>query len=166
MTALKFKSVMKIYKSNPYIHITKEQASFLKSEWKKPMPVIIRINNEPKKGWKINMMPRGNGNFYLYLHGYVRKASKTKVGDLVKVEITFDDTYRNGPMHPMPLKFSTALDKSPKAKTKWNALIPSRKKEILRYFSQLKSSEAKERNVTKAINALEGKGERFMARDW
>ena len=36
------------------------------------------------------MMPAGNGDFYLYLHGDVRRASQTKVGDLVQVEIAFD----------------------------------------------------------------------------
>lgn len=43
-----------------------------------------------------------SGSFYLYLHGDVRKASTTKVGDRVHVEVSFDAEYRNGPMHPMP----------------------------------------------------------------
>ncbi len=45
------------------------------------------------------MMPIGDGSFYLYLHGSVRKASNTKVGDKVSVEIEFDSEYQNGPMH-------------------------------------------------------------------
>jgi hypothetical protein len=112
------------------------------------------------------MMPVGNGSFYLYLHGEIRKASKTKVGDRVNVEVAFDDTYKSGPMHPMPMWFRTALGKNPRAKRSWQALIPSRKKEILRYFTNLKSDDARKRNLERAINALSGKEIRFMARLW
>jgi hypothetical protein len=36
----------------------------------------------------------GNGSFYLYLHTEIRKASKTKVGDRVEVEVVFDEEYK------------------------------------------------------------------------
>jgi hypothetical protein len=45
-------------------------------------------------------------------------------------------------------------------------LIPSRRKEILRYLSWLKSEEARERNVAKVIRVLSGSKERYMARSW
>jgi hypothetical protein len=48
----------------------------------------------------------------------------------------------------------------------WTALIPSRKKEILRHFSQLKSLDARTRNLSKALHVLSGEAERFMARNW
>ena len=48
----------------------------------------------------------------------------------------------------------------------WEALIPSRKKEILRYFTQLKSQEARERNLEGALRVLLGRKGRFMARAW
>lgn len=53
-----------------------------------------------------------------------------------------------------------------KAAKAWDALIASRKKEILRYFSWLKSPEARGRNVTRALGVLAGKKGRFMARSW
>jgi hypothetical protein len=157
---------MLIRNGNPYVSVRKERAQLLKKGWKKPMPVLVRVNGLPKEAWRINMMPVGNGDFYLYLHGYVRKASNTNVGDRVTVEVTFDDTYRNGPQHPMPIWFEEALANNAKAKLTWEGLIPSRKKEILRYFSWLKSDEAKKRNLKRAIEVLSGKGGRFMARDW
>ncbi len=163
---MKFKSVIKIIGFNPYILISKFQATKLKHGWKKPMPVLIRINNQPKNYWRINMMPIGDGRFYLYLAGVVRKASKTKVGDKVSVEVKFDDKYKNGPMHRMPEWFLRPLNKNSKAKMAWQALIPSRKKEILRYLSWLKSKEARDRNVAKAIDVLSGKKGRYMARTW
>lgn len=81
------------------------------------------------------MMPAGDGSFYLYLNGDVRKASGTAVGDRVRVEIEFDAAYKNGPQHPMPRWFRQALAENPLASKNWTALPPSRKKEILRYFA-------------------------------
>ena len=114
----------------------------------------------------INLLPTGTGAFYLYLHGDVRRVSDTKVGDLVRVAIAFDNAYRNGPMHPMPSWFRGPLAKNVKANKAWKALIPSRQKEILRYFSWLKSPQARERNVARAIHVLSGNKGRFMARSW
>lgn len=164
--ALQFISSIQIREGNPYVLVTKDQAEDLQKEWKKPMPVIIQINGQPVPPWHINMMPVGNGDFYLYLHGDVRTASNTKVGDTVTVAISFDSAYVNGPQHPMPSWFSDALSKDVAAKKNWDALIPSRQKEILRYFSWLKSDEAVERNKEKAIHVLSGNPGRFMARSW
>lgn len=166
MSSLSFPSTIQIRDGNPYVLVNAKRVQTLKKHWRKPMPVLIQINGQPTKPWRINMMPVGNGDFYLYLHGDVRKASHTKVGDRVNVDIHFDTAYRNGPMHPMPSWFQKELDTHAKAKKAWDALIPSRKKEILRYFSWLKSQEARTRNVERAIRVLSGKKERFMARDW
>lgn len=160
------RSLIEIRDGNPYILIKKEIAQKIKPDWKKPLPVVIKVNGKPDIPWHINMMPVGNGDFYLYLHGDVREASHTKVGNTVDVEISFDTTYQNGPMHPMPDWFRDALNKNNIAEKNWNLLIPSRKKEILRYFSWLKSPEAKERNLTKALHVLSGGQGRFMARSW
>ncbi len=166
MTTLTFQSIIQIYNGNPYVLISAERAKKLKESWKKPMPVLVQINAQPKTPWRINMMPIGDGSFYLYLHGSVRKASNTKVGDTVKVKVSFDESYRAGPAHAMPSWFSVPLSKNTRAKYAWNNLIPSRQKEILRYFSWLKSKEAQDRNVTKALHVLSGKPGRFMARSW
>ncbi len=166
MAGLHFKAKIEIYNGNPYVLVNSQQATELKPGWKKPLPVFVQINGQPIPAWKINMMPIGDGSFYLYLHGDVIKASKTKVGDEVTVDVSFDTKYRNGPMHPMPDWFLIPLNKNPKAKEAWNKLIPSRKKEILRYFSWLKSDEARKRNVNKVLHVLSGEEGRFMARSW
>lgn len=167
MAGLRFRAVMKIFDGNPYVHVSAARARALKPGWRKPMPVLVRIDGQPAKApWRINMMPMGTGAFYLYLHGDVRRASNTKVGDRVDVDVAFDAAYRNGPMHPMPAWFRGPLSKNAAAKKGWEALVPSRKKEILRYFSWLKSPEARARNVAKALHVLAGKGGRFMARSW
>lgn len=163
---MRFKATMQIYNGNPYMLVSAARAKALQEGWRKPMPVLVQINGKPDKPWRINMMPIGNGSFYLYLHGDVRKASKTKVGDHVTVDISFDEEYHSGPIHPMPSWFSEALNKNPKAKEAWGKLIPSRQKEILRYFSWLKSDEAKQRNLERAMRVLSGTEDRFMARAW
>lgn len=163
---MRFTKEIEIRDGNPYVLVSATRVQKIKPGWRKPLPVLIRINGKPDVPWHINMMPVGNGDFYLYLHGDVREASDTKVGDTVKVEITFDENYRNGPMHPMPEWFESALAQNAKAKKSWDTLIPSRQKEIIRYFSWLKSDAAIERNLQKAIRVLSGKKERFMARDW
>ena len=157
---------MQIRDGNPYVLVSKMLATKLKPNWKKPMPVIIQVNGQPENPWHINMMPVGDGTFYLYLHGDVREASNTKVGDNVKISIQFDEEYRNGPQHPVPKWFKAALEKDATAKQSWEALIPSRQKEVLRYFSWLKSQEAIDSNLEKVMRILSGKPGRFMARDW
>ena len=164
---LRFRARIKIRDGNPYVGVSAARAQTLKPNWRRPLPVLVRVNGQPEKqAWRINMMPTGTGAFYLYLHGDVRRASHTKVGDLVSVDVAFDAAYRNGPMHPMPKWFRVPLSRDRKALAGWNALIPSRKKELLRYFSWLKSVEARERNVARALHVLAGKGGRFMARSW
>jgi len=167
MALAPFKATIRINGINPYVLVSAARAAAIKAGQRKPIPVRIRINGEPAAApWRINMMPTGNGAFYLYLHGDVRRASRTKVGDRVQVEIVFDAAYRNGPLAPMPAWFRTPLGKDAAAARGWDALTPSRRKEILRYLVNLKGSDARKRNVAKAIHMLAGRGGRWMARDW
>lgn len=159
-----FKAEIKIIGINPYVLVSATRAKKLQPDWRKPMPVLVRINGQPEQAWKINMMPVGDGSFYLYLHESVRKASKTGVGDKVDVEVEFDAQYKGGPSE-LPSWFKSALNKSAAAKKSWSALPPSRQKEIVRYLSGLKSKEAQARNLEKAIHMLEGKQGRWMGRD-
>jgi hypothetical protein len=84
----------------------------------------------------------------------------------VGVEIEFDSSYRSGPQHPTPRWFKLALVGNPQALKNWTALIPSRKKELLRYFARLSSSDARARNLTTALRVLSGETGRFMGRAW
>jgi hypothetical protein len=156
VAGLRFRARILIRGANPYVHISRDRATALKPAWRKPMPVLVQINRQPKPPWRINMMPIGNGAFYLYLHGDVRTASATKVGDMVAVAVRFDPAYRGGPMHDLPPWFVGPLNASARAKRAWLALPPSRQKEILRYLSWLKSDAARARNVAKAIRVLSG----------
>src|SRR4051812_11850987 len=111
---LKFRSKVEMEGINPYVRVSSARATGLRKDWRKPMPVLIRINGAPEKPWRIHMMPKADGSFFLYLHGQVRKASDTEVGDLVSVEIAFDEKYRPGPS-PLPPILRAALKAHPKA---------------------------------------------------
>jgi hypothetical protein len=166
MTTSSFNAVIKIRGVNPFILVSASHANAIKADWRKPLPVLVRVNGTPAAAWRINMMPAGDGSFYLYLHGAIRKTSGTAVGDRVRVEIEFDSSYRNGPQHPMPSWLKQALAGNPHAMKHWKALPPSRKKEILRYFSRLNSPEARARNLARALHVLSGEPARFMGRPW
>jgi hypothetical protein len=164
---LRFRARIEINGINPYVPVRATQAARLKAGWRKPMPVRITVNGEPAAApWRINMMPAGDGSFFLYLHEQVREASATNVGDVVSVTIEFDEAYRGGPADPVPRWFSAELRRNAAALKGWKALPPSRQKEIVRYLVRLKSPEAKTRNVEKALHVLAGGKARFMARAW
>jgi hypothetical protein len=162
----KFRSVIKLSGINPYVIVEAALAERLKPKWRKPMPVIARLDGHPRQGWHINLMPVGDGSFYLYLNGDVRREAAAEVGDDVEIELSFDSSYEGGPAGPMPPWFRDALAKSAPARRSFEALPPSRQKEILRYFAGLKSVDAQKRNLAKALHVLSGRPGRFMARDW
>lgn len=163
---LRFRARIELNGINPYVRVRAGQAAKLKSAWRRPMPVAVQIDGQPEPPWRINLMPVGDGDFYLYLHGSVRQASGTKVGDMVSVALAFDDEYAGGPAHPMPAWFGDELDRNPPASRGWANLAPSRQKEILRYFAGLKSAAARERNLRRALHVRAGGQARFMARAW
>jgi hypothetical protein len=163
---LEFQTKMEIREGNPYVLVSAARAEALKPGWRKPLPVCVQVNGLPETPWRINMMPTGDGAFYLYLHGDVRKASGTRTGDRIKVSLHFDDAYAGGPQHPTPKWFSDPLNKNKKAQANWDKLPPSRQKEIVRYFVRLQSDAARERNLVLVLQVLSGKPGRFMARNW
>lgn len=163
---LSFDSKILINGVNPYVKVLPEQAVSLKQNWRRPMPVIVRINEKPENGWRINMMPMGDGSFYLYLSGEVRKASGTKVDDIVNVQVEFDDEYKNGPLHAVPSLLQNALNQNDDMRNRWHELSPSRQKEVLRYIDNIKSEEIKAKNIERLLRILSGESDHFMGRDW
>jgi hypothetical protein len=161
VTTLRFTTRMELRGINPFVLVSAARAKRIQAGWRKPLPVLVRINGEPAaKPWRINMMPAGDGTFYLYLHGDVRRASGTGVGDRVRVEVEFDAGYRGGPLTPMPRELRAALTRDVAATRAWKALTPSRKKEVVRYLVALKSSETLNRNVVKFVDQLSGRAKR------
>lgn len=161
-----FRALIKQRGVNPYVIVSAALAAQLKAEWRKALPVHAWINGAPADGWRVNLMPIGDGRFYLYLNGDVRDQAGVGVGDRVDVRLRFNARYKGGPADPMPPWFETALKKNAKARRGWDALTPSLQKEILRYLARLKTPEARAGNLEKALRVLSGQPGKFLARDW
>lgn len=145
---------IKIRGINPYLLVSAKHATALRDGWRQPMPVLVTLNGAPRTPARVNLMPAGNGSFYLYLNGPLRQASKTGVGDRVVARVSFDAAYRGGPTHPMPPALAHGLREQPKRAAAWGELTPSRRKEILRYLAGLRSEDALERNIEKVLAML------------
>lgn len=124
---------------------------------KGPIPVMILLN---KTAFRQTLV-RYAGEWRLYLNNPMRLTLQKDVGDTIEVSIAFDPVPRTVAMHP---KLKLALQKNKQAKSVFERLIPSYQKEIVRYISHLKTEEAVDNNVAKAIQHLLGK-QRFIGRD-
>jgi hypothetical protein len=50
-----FTAVIKIRNVNPYVLVSAVRANTIKSDWRKPIPVLVRVNGKPDRQWRINM---------------------------------------------------------------------------------------------------------------
>jgi hypothetical protein len=151
---------------NPYVDVTSELVTMLRPGWRKPLPVLVHINEGPAMPWRTNLIPAGDGSFRLYLHGAMRAAANVEVGDEVRIGLEVDNAYYSNPANPMPPWFQAALNADPEINENWLKLPPSQRKEFVRYLGALKSDEARERNLHKALSVLRGAPGRFLGRDW
>lgn len=166
MHEIEFQATIALRGINPYILVSAEQAAELAPGWRRPMPVLVQLNGRPTPAWPINMMPVGDGSFYLYLHNQIRKPTQTALGDEVTVTLRFDTSYKAGPTDSMPEALATALSANAVAATNWEKLPPGRKKEVLRYLGRLRSSDVRQSNIGRLMFVLEGNEGRYLARTW
>lgn len=155
-----FRAEILIIGINPYVLLperTLEKLFAQATKDKGPIPVHGTLDGHAF----IQTLVKYAGAWRLYLNGPMLKAVQKGVGDEVSVRIGHDPRDRSTPMPPA---LETALRKNKKAHAIFDALPPSRRKEIMRYIGRLKSEEAIARNVARAIGFLEGK-ERFSGRD-
>lgn len=87
----------------------------------------------------------------LYLDKWMRETAGVGVGDSVRLRLKLDHSSREIPVPGLLLEI---LKTNPKAQSAWDALAPSRQREILTYLNFLKTPEALERNVHKTIANL------------
>ncbi|QQR86084.1 MAG: DUF1905 domain-containing protein [Flavobacteriales bacterium] len=155
-----FKAHIAIIGINPYVLLPESTLAQLFAQAGKdkgPIPVHGTIDGHAF----IQTLVKYAGAWRLYLNGPMLKAAKRGVGDTVRIRIAFDPRDRS---IPMPPALEAALKENNKARKVFDALSPSRRKEIMRYIGHLKSEEAIRKNVARAIGFLEGR-ERFAGRD-
>jgi hypothetical protein len=160
MDMIKFKAKIEIIGVNPFVFLPDRvlQEIFIQAgRYKGKIPVRIKIDGHEFPQTLI----KWSGAWRLYLNTPMRKAAKKAVGDVANFEIAYDPLERTVPMHP---EFEKALRENREAKKVFDSLRPSLQLEINQYFSFLKTEASVDRNVTRAIQFLLGKG-RFVARD-
>ncbi len=137
---------------NPCIVVPARIIAALKKESGKNQSIPVRASLQGKP-FKANLV-RYRGAWRLYFNGTIRKAADAQPGDRVTVTLVFDPRPRTV---PVPAAFAKALVVNPKAKAAFEALAPSRRKELLRYLSNLKREESLMRNVSRTLRHLMGK---------
>lgn len=155
-----FTALIEIIGVNPFVYLPEkvlEQVFLQAGKDKGKIPVKMTIDGHAF----IQTLVRYSGHWRLYLNTPMRKAAMKEVGDTAVFEIWYDPEERIVVLHP---KFITALEQNPEARKVYDQLPPSRRQEIAKYLSFLKTEESLDRNVKKAIDFLIGK-DRFVGRD-
>ncbi|ASS49123.1 MAG: hypothetical protein A3D31_04665 [Candidatus Fluviicola riflensis] len=155
-----FSATINIIGINPFVFLPEDvlKAVFLqagKEKGKIPVKMTIDGHEFPQT------LVKYSGHWRLYLNMPMRKAAGKDVGDTAEFGVRFDPEERIVPMHP---KFRKALDENKDAREIFENLPLSRRQEIVKYLSFLKTEESINRNIEKAIGFLLGK-ERFIGRD-
>ena len=156
----KFKATLSLIGINPFVFVPQQILDTIFLEAKKnkgPVPVCGTIN-----GKKYNQtLIRYSGEWRLYINTIMLSDSPKRIGEIIEVTIKFDTRLRTIKPHP---KLIIELNKHKDAKKNFDNLPPSRQKEIIRYISNLKTEQAVQANIKKAIGFLKGKN-RFIGRD-
>jgi hypothetical protein len=112
------------------------------------IPVKGTINQFP---FRSTLVPVKSGPHRLYINQGMRKGAGIGVGDMVEILLEYDPDPRE---EPVPGLLSRALGRDEAARSAWDSLVPSRRREILRYLNSLKGEEALRRNVTKVLKKI------------
>jgi hypothetical protein len=156
----KFKAIIEIIGVNPFVFIPENiLAEIFKQSGKNKGPISVKgmVNNNPYK----QTLMKFKGLWRLYINTIMLKDSPKRIGEEIELTIVFDPIKRT--IIPNK-KFVKALEDNIEAKRIFDGLSPSRKYEIIRYISSLKTEASIDKNIVKAINFLLGK-DRFVGRD-
>jgi hypothetical protein len=156
----KFQAELKIIGINPYVEVPEKiLAGIFKQAGKEKGKIPIRgtVNKLPYT----QTLVKFQGEWRLYINTRILKHSPKKIGTIIAVSVEFDPSDRTITPHPQLVK---SLEKNKKAKAVFDKLRPSLQHEIVRYIANLKTEASIDKNITKAIDFLLGKG-RWIGRD-
>jgi len=126
--------------------LTDEQVAEI-GEGKKAFPVRATINAYTWAG----RVSRMGGEFLLGLRREVRSAAGVEAGDEVTVHLVLDEAPREVEMPPA---LSQALDADPAARSRFDALAFTHRKEFARWIAEAKKDDTRERRVAQALEML------------
>jgi hypothetical protein len=148
-----FRATIALLGINPHVSVpARHLKALFAAAGRETSPIPIRVELEGTS-FQQNLV-KYQGAWRLYLNTPMRKAAGKDVGERVTLAVQHDPTPRR---EPMPAALERALDEHPDARAAFDALAPSRKKEIQRYLGSAKTTITRTRNVDKVIAHLEGK---------
>jgi Domain of unknown function (DUF1905)/Bacteriocin-protection, YdeI or OmpD-Associated len=154
-----FSAKLEIIGINPFVYLPDSILNSLfvqANKSKGHIPIKGTINGNPYK----QTLVKYSGEWRLYINTTMLKNSPKRIGEIIEVSILFDPESREV---PMPIEFAEALKLNKEANSVFEKLSASRKAEIVRNLAKLKTKASLERNITRAINFLNGK-ESFLGR--
>jgi hypothetical protein len=160
MTSWSFTAAIEIIGVNPFVQVPENILAALFEQCgrnKGAIPIKGTINGSPYT----QTLVKFKGLWRFYINTFMFKNSPDRVGEVIEITIQFDPDERT--IAPPP-GFVKALEENPGAKAVFDSLPPSRRHEIVRYIASLKTEESVTRNITRAIDFLNGNG-RFVGRD-
>lgn len=155
-----FSARIEIIGINPYVYVPEEILAEIfrqAGKDKGTIPIKGTVNGKPYT----QTLVRYAGAWRLYINTIMLKNSPKRIGEIIELTVEYDPIPRTIEIHP---KLQKALSENKEAENVFNALPASRRHEIIRYISHLKTEESVEKNVQKAIRFLLSK-ERFVGRE-
>jgi hypothetical protein len=160
MTEHRFHAVLQIVGVNPFVSMPDDvlENIFAKAgKCKGFIPVKGTINGNPYR----QTLVKYKGLWRLYINTSMLKNSPKRIGEEIEISIMVDEDSRTITAHP---KLVAALENDMEARRIFDGLSPSRRQEIVRYISFLKTEESVDRNIKRAMEFLHGRG-RFVGRE-
>lgn len=145
---------------NPFVFVPEPilQKLFLAAGKEKGhIPVCGKVNGKQFS----QTLLKYKGEWRLYINLQMLKNSPKRIGETIQISVQFDPILRTIEMQP---ELEAALKENRQAKEVFDQLSPSRRKEIIRYISLLKTTETRTKNIEKAIGFLLGKN-KFLGRN-
>jgi len=133
---------------NPYVDVPPHVSRALGREGY--IPVKGTIEGKPFRSGIVSL---GDGRHRLFINGEMRRSAGVGTGDRITVTLEYDPSPR---VLPLPGPLARALEEDTRLRADWEALNPSRRKEILSYLNSLKKPETIRRNVGRVLAQLEG----------
>ena len=156
----KFKARVELIGINPFVCVPVkilEEIFRQSGKDKGHIPVRGTVNQRSYK----QTLVKYSGDWRLYINTTILKDSPKRIGEVIEVTIRHDPEDRTIQPHPA---FVKALKENKEAKKVFDGLPASRKKEIVRYISALKTPESVAKNIQRAIGFLTGDN-RFVGRN-
>jgi hypothetical protein len=110
-------------------------------------PVVATVNGYT---WRTSVARMG-GEFMVGLNKEVRTGAGVQAGDTVSLELKLDSEPRTVEVPPA---LADALDADPEAKTTFEGLAFTHRKEFARWIEEAKREETRARRVTQALDMI------------